>query len=39
MIDGNSWMYNKEVNNAILKFARGQKDSKQYSRQINGIKN
>ena len=32
-------MYNEEVNNAILKFAKAKKESKYYFNQINSIKN
>lgn len=38
-IDGNLQIYNKKVNNVILKFARAQENNKYHFCQINGIKN
>lgn len=38
-MDGDSWIYDEEVNNVILKFAKAQKDNKWYFNTNNGIKN
>lgn len=35
----NSWIYNKKVNNAILKFIKAQKDNKWCFIKNNDIKN
>ena len=38
-MDGDSWMYDEGVNDAILKFARAQRDSKWYFNKNNGMGN